>query len=422
LAEDRAVFLAEDQVALPGEPMPLRAMPMAAMPVDAMPAEAMLEATPVGREGRRVRSRRGGRRFAERAPVPVEAEEDHVGGLAEIGLGSLDLIEVEEPVLGVEEPAFEQVLAPEPVVAEPGATEPISAEPIAVGPIAAGPIMAGPNTGDPITAGPITAGPITAEPMVAPVRRRRVDRSDRGYGDRVDGWIRPEYHEEPIEPPSGEYWTPVPMELDLDDVDPEPSAKGYGWPVRVERLPAVPPYEPATGFDLTPVATEPTEVVPSWPPLPGELRRPGVWPAPDGEQEAVDRPDLVVVGDTRADDRLGRRRSRREESARAWARRDEQARAEVWPINPERRARGNARDRTAKDRRADDQVVPVADRGWREEPYQEPERSGDRPAWSDPPAAPPVRRRPRPRPRPHQDVQPGDGNVYQSRHAAEPPR
>lgn len=107
-----------------------------------------------------------------------------------------------------------------------------------------------------------------------PISVRRVDRSDPAYGSRVDGWVRPEYHDDPPETPSGEYWTPVPMDaLDLPEDDPEPSARGYGWPTQVERLPAVPDYEPATGFDLTPVASEPTEFVPTWPPVPDERRR-----------------------------------------------------------------------------------------------------------------------------------------------------
>jgi len=78
------------------------------------------------------------------------------------------------------------------------------------------------------------------------------------YGHRVQGWVRPEYQHVPEEPPAGEYWTPIPVDLEPDH---EPSAKGYGWPARVERLPSVPDYEPATGFDLAPVEHEPTEVV-----------------------------------------------------------------------------------------------------------------------------------------------------------------
>jgi hypothetical protein len=77
------------------------------------------------------------------------------------------------------------------------------------------------------------------------------------YGDRVEGWVRPEYQDEP-EPVAGEYWTPVPA----GSYETE-----YGWPTPVERLPEVPPYPPATGFDV-PVAieAEPTTAVPQWPP------------------------------------------------------------------------------------------------------------------------------------------------------------
>ncbi|GIE99095.1 hypothetical protein Ari01nite_65600 [Paractinoplanes rishiriensis] len=98
------------------------------------------------------------------------------------------------------------------------------------------------------------------------------------YGDRIDGWVRPEYQSPSEEPRPGEYWTPIPVDL---GGDPEPSAKGYGWPLPVERLPAVPAYEPATGFDLVPVASEPTEVVPVWSAgdeeRPSRIRLPRSW-------------------------------------------------------------------------------------------------------------------------------------------------
>ena len=81
--------------------------------------------------------------------------------------------------------------------------------------------------------------------------------ADPRYGDRVEGWVRPQYQDEP-EPAAGEYWTPVPA----GSYETE-----YGWPTPVERLPEVPPYPPATGFDV-PVAVEaePTAAVPLWPP------------------------------------------------------------------------------------------------------------------------------------------------------------
>jgi hypothetical protein len=101
--------------------------------------------------------------------------------------------------------------------------------------------------------------------------------SDR-YGHRVDGWVRPEYRDFPDEPPAGEYWTPIPVDLVRDH---EPSAKGYGWPLPVERLPAVPSYEPATGFDLEPVRSEPTEAIAAWPRRSDErrIRLPRSWDA-----------------------------------------------------------------------------------------------------------------------------------------------
>ncbi|UQU65619.1 hypothetical protein COUCH_04655 [Couchioplanes caeruleus] len=85
-----------------------------------------------------------------------------------------------------------------------------------------------------------------------PVRRPWATRPDRRYGDRVEGWVRPEYRDEPV---TGDYWTPIPD-------------AGYGWPVPVERIPAVPPYPPASGFDPLPEEeSEPTAVVPQWPPV-----------------------------------------------------------------------------------------------------------------------------------------------------------
>jgi hypothetical protein len=89
-----------------------------------------------------------------------------------------------------------------------------------------------------------------------------LDRSPRRVGHRAEGWVRPQYRD--VQPAiSGDYWTPPPSEPDQEGFH-EPSARGYGWPVQVERLPPVPAYEPATGFDPQPVPTEPTEVVPAW--------------------------------------------------------------------------------------------------------------------------------------------------------------
>lgn len=167
---------------------------------------------------------------------------------------------------------------PEETDPEPAEPEPL---PTTIGVAAFSPIRAALTEPEPETPSEVRPG----EEESRPISVRRVDRSDRTYGDRVDGWIRPEYHEDPVAPPSGEYWTPVPLEdlgIDLPEDDPEPSARGYGWPIPVERLPAVPDYEPATGFDLAPVASEPTELVPAWPPIPGDrAEMPRSWASRD---------------------------------------------------------------------------------------------------------------------------------------------
>ncbi|MBM2622582.1 hypothetical protein JIG36_44475 [Actinoplanes sp. LDG1-06] len=178
------------------------------------------------------------------------------------------------------------------------------------------------------------------------------------YGDRVEGWVRPEYRHVPEQPPSGEYWTPIPVELELD---PEPSAKGYGWPMAVERLPAVPDYEPATGFDLAPIEHEPTEIV---------------TPQPRGRKRR-ERPSAV--------DR------NRINLPRSWSARDDKAdepAAREWRVGNDGRRRGDATELFAA----------VTD---------EPPRS--------------TRRRPRPRPRPAAEPSDRSTTMYVSRHAAEPP-
>jgi hypothetical protein len=129
-------------------------------------------------------------------------------------------------------------------------------------------------------------------PISMPLPRQAPDRSDRGYGDRVEGWVRPEYPDLSDHSPAGEYWTPVPDELFPHR---EPSASGYGWPTRVERLPAVPSYEPPTGYDLAPVEHEPTEVVTSsWQPgdRAARVRLPRSWASRNENRrfEDQDRP------------------------------------------------------------------------------------------------------------------------------------
>jgi hypothetical protein len=171
--------------------------------------------------------------------------------------------------LAAKDPAAKDLAAKDLAAKDPAAKDPAAEEQAPEEPPCPEP--------DPL---PVTLG----EEESRPISVRRLDRSDRAYGDRVDGWIRPEYHDDPADLPSGEYWTPLPMEeLDLPEGDPEPSARGYGWPTQVERLPAVPDYEPATGFDLTPVVSEPTELVPAWPPMPDErrIRLPRSWASRD---------------------------------------------------------------------------------------------------------------------------------------------
>ncbi|BCY14962.1 hypothetical protein L3i22_100500 [Actinoplanes sp. L3-i22] len=125
-----------------------------------------------------------------------------------------------------------------------------------------------------------------------PPRPAPIDRSDRGYGDRINGWVRPRYRDLDDRPPAGDYWTPVPDDL---YADPEPSARGYGWPVPVERLPSVPDYESATGFDLTPVqAAEPTTLMPNWTP-PGsghQIRLPRSWATRDEQGRGGRRTEI----------------------------------------------------------------------------------------------------------------------------------
>ncbi|WP_213013888.1 hypothetical protein [Paractinoplanes toevensis] len=235
--------------------------------IEAPPSRPALAATPAEPEAEVAaeviagprRGRRGRRRALVSAddsrstpfpaPEPIESsDEDDHGGLASIGLadddedGQFDLPEAEnEPI-------------PEPPVRG----------------------RRGRRSRHPIDEVLFDPGAEVDEVEIAEVAEVPAPRADR-YGDRVEGWIRPEHHEPAGEPRPGEYWTPIPVDLTADH---EPSAKGYGWPQAVERLPAVPDYEPATGFDLRPVPAEPTEVVPVWPmndERPGRIRLPRSW-------------------------------------------------------------------------------------------------------------------------------------------------
>ena len=104
-------------------------------------------------------------------------------------------------------------------------------------------------------------------------------------GDRVNDWVRPQYRELPKL--AGAYWTPPPEAAQY--------AEPYGWPVPVERLPAVLDYEPATGLDLVP-ASEPTAVVPQWPPANRERQH--TWTEP-GEKERHPQRRAVMIRRTR---------------------------------------------------------------------------------------------------------------------------
>jgi hypothetical protein len=132
---------------------------------------------------------------------------------------------------------------------------------------------------------------------------------DRRYGDRVDGWVRPHYHELPRS--EGAYWTPVPEAAQYNGP--------FGWPIPVDRLPAVPDYEPATGFDLTPVG-EPTAVVTQWPPSQpamqwppaqpaSRLEQPRSWSTPGGAMAAQEQSFWVAPDVVEEDDRRPRRRA-----------------------------------------------------------------------------------------------------------------
>ena len=118
-----------------------------------------------------------------------------------------------------------------------------------------------------------------------------VDPADAGkarepaIGDRVNDWVRPQYRELPEL--TGAYWMPPPETAQY--------AEPYGWPVPVERLPAVPDYEPATGLDLVP-ASEPTAIVLQWPPANREQQH--TWTEP-GEKERHPQRRAVMIHRTR---------------------------------------------------------------------------------------------------------------------------
>ncbi|MBO3740444.1 hypothetical protein [Actinoplanes flavus] len=93
----------------------------------------------------------------------------------------------------------------------------------------------------------------------------------------VPDWDWPRWNDVDVDvddrPPAGDYWTPVP-----DDLYP---SQGF------DRLPPVPAYEPATGFDLPVVPAEP-----EWPPR-EPVRLPRSWTERD-DQRPSPRPRPYV--------------------------------------------------------------------------------------------------------------------------------
>jgi hypothetical protein len=152
---------------------------------------------------------------------------------------------------------------------------------------------------------------------------RRIDR----HGDRVDGWVRPEYQDE--QPVSGEYWTPVPERTYTDG--------GYGWPVPVERLPAVPPQPPSSGFDVEP-GNEPTALVPTWPPAapPDRNEASRSWPVTNDATAGRQAPDQVRKAEAKPNT------VDRDKVAR-WADLDRDRAVPAWPTPPTRPADAHPR-------------------------------------------------------------------------------
>ncbi len=262
-------------------------------------------------------------------------------------------------------------------------------------------------------------------------------RTSRRYGDRVEGWVRPEYRDEPA---IGSSWSPAPD-------------SGYGWPVPVERLPEVPPAD-VPGYD-----SEPTAVVPQWPLISpdnrstigiGNPEQPRAWPPMNASAaELLQSPSAPTAEES------GSRASRR-----AAGRRDHETRRAV---TPELRQAVTADPREARRERpasaSEIAALPVRQRGKRPETpvYAGREESVEGPIWTVPDLPDAVlpdltwapengvrsdrrqavdastetfapvdqeggRSRPRPRPRPGAGSDPADARstVYVSRHAAEP--
>jgi hypothetical protein len=174
--------------------------------------------------------------------------------------------------------------------------------------------------------------------------------------------------------------------------------------VPVERLPEVPPYPPASGFDVPVEVNEQTRVVPQWPPAkPSDrIELPRGWGDRNpGNREAVTR----------------------------WEAQDHNLTGIDWPVNddaaddPDQPQRARRRAVMIRRGRAEDPEPPVRGRGQTRRRISPPAEAI--PALGDstqmlPPVDDPgdgEARRPRPRPRP---AHPDRSTVYVSKHAADP--
>jgi hypothetical protein len=222
---------------------------------------------------------------------------------------------------------------------------------------------------------------------------------DSRHADRVEGWVRPRYDRDIR---SGDYWTPIP-ESDYAELD----SSGYGWPVPVERLRAVPRDDERAAHTERAEDAEPTAVVPQWPPAKPSARieLPRTWSRTDApSRRRLRDDDLINDRSEPIDSWVQADRDGRDGWQRASAAKDRGDRQH--PPDPEDRADRQARRSTALRRRggaAATEFIPVV---------------GDSTQVMPPVTADgEPRRRPRPRPNPEAEAR---STVYVSRHAAEP--
>lgn len=299
-----------------------------------------------------------------------------------------------------------------------------------------------------------------------PVRRTRPERR---YGDRVDGWVRPEYRDEP---PTGQYWTP-------------PTA-AYGWPEPVERLPQVPSApdpadfaEPTAAFSTAPPPPAATpdqrggeafggrdhragdEVEDrsqlTWPPLPAQPIAPAepptsrkVPPLTSGLPDVTCEEFYFTSGAANRRGRPDAEAPANGSSAARFAGREESVEGPFWtvpdlpdaelpdlswapnrrrPIAQQRAPQGGS---PAQHHVGGEQHEPQQQQRPAQAPMQQrapqaggfPQVGGPPPVEGLPPAeglppvgGPPPQDRPRPRPRPRPGA---EATVYVSRHAADP--